>query len=51
MKEQIIGRRRWEYPVMPNEIEDSQVQVAAATSTPGYEIVSEWEGDTKVDVY
>ena len=45
MKEQIIGRRRLEYPVMPNEMEDSQVQVevaaATATSTSGSETVSE----------
>eukprot|EP00985_Skeletonema_marinoi_P001046 scaffold430_cov73-Skeletonema_marinoi.AAC.10 len=43
MNEQIIGRRRLEYPVMPNEMEDSQVQVAAAiaTSTSGSETVSE----------
>ena len=28
MKEQVIGRRRLEYPVMQNEFEDSQAEVA-----------------------
>jgi len=37
MKEQVIGRRRLEYPVMQNEFEDSQVESGEDADTPDSE--------------